>query len=113
MSGKVKRVAAMLKAIHAQEDAQAAKGKVHQVAATLREIRLARAAEIVEAGIDETLTYCAMPAEHWRVFAPMTLWNGRCAKSDEEPVRWGAPRGYSSGCRQTRRLQQTVGVVSG
>jgi transposase-like protein len=27
---------------------------------------LARAAEIVEARIDETLTYHAMPAEHWR-----------------------------------------------
>ncbi len=27
---------------------------------------LARDAEIVEAGIDETLTYYAMPAEHWR-----------------------------------------------
>ena len=65
-SGKVKGVAAMLKAIHAQEDAQAAKEKAHQVAAKLREMRLARAAEIVEAGIDETLTYYAMPAEHWR-----------------------------------------------
>src|SRR6202041_3318273 len=65
-SGKVKGVAAMLKAIHAQEDAQAAKEKAGQVAAKLREMRLARAAEIVEASIDETLTYYAMPAEHWR-----------------------------------------------
>jgi hypothetical protein len=30
---------------------------------------VARAAEIVEASIDETLTYYAMPAEHWREFA--------------------------------------------
>jgi hypothetical protein len=29
-------------------------------------MRLGRAAEIVEASIDETLTYYAMPAEHWR-----------------------------------------------
>jgi putative transposase len=65
-SGKVKSVAAMLKAIHAQEDAQAASEKARQVAVKLREMRLARAAEIVEAGIDETLTYYAMPAEHWR-----------------------------------------------
>jgi len=56
----------MQKAIHAQEDAQAAREKAHQVVVKLREMRLARAAEIVEAGIDETLTYYAMPTEHWR-----------------------------------------------
>jgi putative transposase len=65
-TGKVKGVAAMLKAIHAQEDAQSAKEKARQVAIKLREMRLARAAEIVEAGIDETLSYYTMPSEHWR-----------------------------------------------
>ena len=65
-SGKVRSVAAMLKAIHAQEDAEAAREKARQVAGKLREMRLARAAEIVEAGIDETLSYYTMPAEHWR-----------------------------------------------
>jgi len=65
-SGKVKSVATMLKAIHAQEDAQAAKEKARQVAMKLREMKLARAAEIVESGIDETLSYYAMPQEHWR-----------------------------------------------
>jgi transposase-like protein len=29
-------------------------------------MRLARAAEIVESGIDETLSYYSMPSEHWR-----------------------------------------------
>jgi transposase-like protein len=65
-TGKVKGVAAMLKAIHAQEDAPSAKEKARQVALKLREMRLARAAEIVEAGIDETLSYYSMPSEHWR-----------------------------------------------
>ena len=65
-TGKVKGVAAMLKAIHAQEDAESAKEKARQVAIKLREMRLARAAEIVEAGIDETLSYYSMPSEHWR-----------------------------------------------
>lgn len=37
-----------------------------QVIEKLRAMRLARAAEIVENGIDETLSYYAMPAEHWR-----------------------------------------------
>jgi putative transposase len=56
----------MLKAIHAQEDAQSAKEKARQVAIKLREMRLARSAEIVEAGIDETLSYYSMPSERWR-----------------------------------------------
>jgi len=29
-------------------------------------MRLAKAADIVEAGIDETLSYYSMPSEHWR-----------------------------------------------
>ena len=65
-TGKVKEVAAMLKAIHAQEDAKAAKEKALQVVEKLRVMRLAKAAEIVENGIDETLSYYAMPPEHWR-----------------------------------------------
>ena len=65
-TGKVKEVAAMLKAIHAQEDAKAAKEKAHQVVEKLRAMRLAKAAEIVQNGIDETLSYYAMPPEHWR-----------------------------------------------
>jgi len=65
-SGKVKQVAMMLKAIHAQEDAEAAREKARQVAEKLREMKLAKAAEIVANGIEETLSYYAMPAEHWR-----------------------------------------------
>jgi putative transposase len=65
-TGKVKEVAGMLKAIHAQEDAQAAKEKAFQIIEKLRIMRLARAAEIVESGIDETLSYYSMPSEHWR-----------------------------------------------
>lgn len=56
----------MLKAIHAQEDAQAAREKARQVAVKLREMRRVRA-EIVEAGVEETLNYYAMPSEHWRI----------------------------------------------
>jgi len=65
-TGKVKEVATMLKAIHAQEDAQAAREKAAQVVEKLRAMKLARAAEIVAAGVDETLSYYAMPPEHWR-----------------------------------------------
>jgi len=65
-TGKVKEVAAMLKAIHAQEDAKAAKEKALQIVEKLRAMRLAKAAEIVENGINETLSYYNMPPEHWR-----------------------------------------------
>src|SRR3984893_12850019 len=63
---KMREVAAMLKAIHAAEDGQAAREKARQVATKLREQRLPRAAELVEASIEETLAYYAFPEEHWR-----------------------------------------------
>jgi putative transposase len=64
--GKVKEVAAMLKAIHAQEDRVAAQAKAVAVAEKLQGMRLGQAAEMVRAGIGETLAYMAFPREHWR-----------------------------------------------
>lgn len=64
--GKMKEVAAMLKAIHAQEDRQAAEEKAKAVAAKLKRLRLGKAAGIVRDGAVETLSYYAMPREHWR-----------------------------------------------
>jgi transposase-like protein len=63
---KRKNVAAMLKAIHAQEDRQAALDKSQAVAAKLRGMKLSAAAEIVERGAAETLSYMSFPREHWR-----------------------------------------------
>jgi transposase-like protein len=65
-SGKVKEVAAMLKAIHAQEDRDAAREKVKQVIEKLRAMKLRDAAELIDAGIEETLSYYEFPREHWR-----------------------------------------------
>jgi len=62
---QVKEVAAMLKAIHAQEDAPAAGQKAAQVVQRLKEMKLAGAAKIVAEGIGETLAYMAFPREHW------------------------------------------------
>jgi transposase-like protein len=64
--GKAKEVAAMLKAIHAQEDREAALAKAEAVAAKLDGLRLAKAAGLVRAGLAETLAYMAFPREHWR-----------------------------------------------
>ena len=63
--GKVKEVAAMMKAIHAQEDRAAALEKARAVQAKLEGMRLSRAAEIVAEGVPETLSYMAFPREHW------------------------------------------------
>jgi len=65
-SGKVKEVAAMLKAIHAQEDRAAAREKARQVIEKLAGMKLRDAAELVSAGIEETLSYFDFPREHWR-----------------------------------------------
>jgi transposase-like protein len=64
--GKVKAVAAMLKAIHAQEDREAALRKADDVAEKLESMRLAKAARIVREGVEETLSYMSFPMEHWR-----------------------------------------------
>ena len=63
---KVREVADMLKAIHASEDRAAAEEKALQVVTKLRDQRLGRAAELVEASLGETLAYYAFPSEHWR-----------------------------------------------
>ena len=64
--GKVKDVAAMLKAIHAQEDRQAAEEKVVAVTKKLKAMKLSNAAKIVEQGASETLSYYDFPSQHWR-----------------------------------------------
>ena len=55
----------MLKAIHAQESKKAAREKAKTVVEELRSMKLKEAAKKVEDGIEETLTYCDFPSEHW------------------------------------------------
>ena len=62
---KVKLVAKMLKALHAQESWKAAREKARAVVEELRCTKLKEAARKVEDGIEETLTYCEFPSEHW------------------------------------------------
>ncbi len=64
--GKAKEVAAMLKAIHAQEDRESAEQKGAAVVAKLEAMKLGKAAEVVRTGVIETLAYMAFPREHWR-----------------------------------------------
>ena len=62
---KMKEVAAMLKAIHAQESKEAAKEKAAKVVAKLRDMKLKEAAKKIEDSIHETLTYMDFPYAHW------------------------------------------------
>jgi putative transposase len=63
--GRVKEVAAMLKAIHAQEDREAAETKAREVTEKLKNMKLGKAAETLQTGIIETFSYFHFPREHW------------------------------------------------
>ena len=62
---KVKNVAKMLKAIHAQESKKASREKAAAVVSELKAMKLPEAAKKLEACIEETLTCCDFPSEHW------------------------------------------------
>lgn len=62
---KMAEVAAMLKAIHAQEDLQSAREKAKQVADKLKSMKLPEVGKKIENSIEETLTYMKFPRQHW------------------------------------------------
>lgn len=64
--GKVREVAAMLKAIHAQENRQEAIMKAGSVAKKLEMMKLGKAAKLLSEGIEETLSYYDFPEQHHR-----------------------------------------------
>jgi putative transposase len=63
---KVREVVDMVKAIHAQEDLEAAKRKADEIVTKLRSMKMSDAAAIIRDGIDETLSYMYFPREHWK-----------------------------------------------
>ena len=62
---KMRDVAAMLKAIHAQEDLETALTKADQVVEKLKSMKLKEAAKKIKQSIIETLTYYRFPSQHW------------------------------------------------
>ena len=78
----------MLKAIHASEDLAAAREKANRVIEKLRGLRLARAAELVEAAVEDTLAYYAFPEEHWRRIRTNTHSSASCVRSGGAPASW-------------------------
>ncbi len=64
-NAKVKDVARMLKATHAQESLSSAQIKAADIVEQLRQLRLGKAASLVEEAIEETLTFYRFPDNHW------------------------------------------------
>ena len=62
---KVREVSHMLKAIHSQENRNAADRKARAIVEGLRAGRMNTAAVLVERSVHETLTYYAFPDIHW------------------------------------------------
>ena len=67
---RVREVSHMLKAIHAQENRDAADRKARAIVEDLRAARMNAAANLIERSVSETLTYYAFPDIHWQRFAP-------------------------------------------
>jgi putative transposase len=112
--GKAKAVAAMLKAIHAQEDKPAAQEKAQAVVAKLRELKLGQAAEIVEQGVGETLSYYAFPREHWRCLRtnnPLERLNREIRRRTR--VVGNFPDGHSALMLVAARLRHVAGTKWG
>lgn len=94
---KVREVAAMLKAIHAQEDYAAAEAKAAAVVAKLRAARMRKAADLVEQSVPETLSYYAFPEPHWRRVRTTDEIDKSFPAGSATVLRHGRPRGKQRG----------------
>ena len=110
--GKVKEVAAMLKAIHAQEDRQAARreGRGRGGEAGGDEARRRRRRSCGRAW-RRRFSYMAFPREHWRRFARTICWSGSCERSAGGRA-WSAtfPDGRSALMLVAARLRHIAGT---
>lgn len=82
----------MLKAIHAQESKKAAREKAKAVVEELHSMKLKEAAKKAEDGIEETLTYCDFPSEHWTRIRTNNVIERMTGRSDTAPMWLEASR---------------------
>ncbi len=111
---KVRSVAAMLKAIHTNEDREAARTKAAQVVTKLVEMKLPAAAALVRDSIEETFSYYAFPSEHHRFLRTNTLLE-RIMREIRHRTRLVAafPDGYSALLLVCVRLRHVASKTSG
>jgi len=113
-TGKVREAAALLKAIHAQEDREAALAKAAQVVTKLEAMRLGKAAAVVRAGVAETLAYMSFPREHWtriRTNNPLERLNREIRRRTR--VVGAFPDGESALVLVAARLRHVAGTTWG
>ena len=91
-----------MEAIHAQEDRAAAWQNSEQVAVKLKEMKLADAAALVAAGIEETLLYYAFPREHWRCLRTNNPLETHSARSAAKNQSRGSISGWKIGAHAGR-----------
>ena len=111
---KAKLVAKMLKAIHAQESKKASREKAKAVVAELRAMKLKEAAREIEDSIEETLTYCDFPIEHWTRIRTNNVIE-RLNREIRRRTRVGGcfPEGNSALMLACARLRHVVGTQWG
>jgi hypothetical protein len=94
----VRRVEDITEALcHSRAGRSRGRATEEQVAAKLKEMKLADAAALVVAGIEETLYYYVFRASTGGVCGQTIRWNASCVKYDEghapwERFRMGSPR---------------------
>jgi hypothetical protein len=86
----------MLKAIHASEDIVAAREKAVRVIDKLRGLRLTKAAELAEAGVEEALTTTASRRSTGGESAPTIRSSASCGDPTSHPRRGALPDGQSA-----------------
>lgn len=112
--GRVREVAAMLKAIHAQEDRVCAEEKAAAVVEKLETMKLGKAAQVVREGVMETLSYMGFPREHWRCLRtnnPMERLNREVRRRTR--VVGAFPDGQSALMLVAARLRHVAGTKWG
>jgi transposase-like protein len=113
-TGKVKEVAELLKAIHAQEDREAASAKAAQVVAKLEGLRLGKAACLVREGVAATLAYMGFSRQHWtrlRTNNPLKRLNRETRRRTR--VEGVSPNGESALVLVAARLRHMAGTKWG
>ena len=63
---KMEKVSSLLKTIHVQEDREEALKKNRTIILKLKNMKLNKAAKVLEDGTHETLSYMSFPEKHWR-----------------------------------------------
>ena len=89
-AGKLREVALMLKAIHAQEDLPAAQRKAAEVVARLHNMRLGKAAELVETAVPRPWRTTRFRRSTGAASGPTIRSSASCARSAGAPA-WSAP----------------------